>query len=328
MRGLHILTQGPSWLAVSHLPFLCTQPTVIAVAMGELDATYGAALIGAFMCAVLFGMTNLQMFIYFQGYSSDGVWSKLTVCWLWLVDAIHLAFVVHMVYWYLVINHSIPSALAVIVWTFKAQAMLNVSSSANIFCGCDSDFAQAIVVISVQSLYAVRVWKRHLHDLSIFTLDVQHRVVSMAFSMVDNRALAFLKFLLITVAVIVILAYGVLIALCYEISRFREYTDFLVARYVTYLPLGVATCVDAIIASALCYLLRRCRTGYSKMDSTISVLMLFTVNTGILTTLCSLTAMTMLATLPDTFAAISVNLTVTHLYVNSFMAMYVPAGYC
>ncbi|KZT03224.1 uncharacterized protein LAESUDRAFT_729490 [Laetiporus sulphureus 93-53] len=256
--------------------------------MGELDATYGAVLIGAFVCAVLFGVTNLQMFIYFQGYSSDGVWSKLTVCWLWLVDAIHLAFVIHMVYWYLVTNYFNPSALAVIVWTFKAQVMVN-----------------AIVVISVQSLYAMRVWQ-----------------LSVAFSMVDSRPPAFLKLLRVTVAAIVVLAYGVLIALCYEIVRFHEYSDFLAARYVTYFPLGVATGVDAIIASSLCYLLRRCRTGYSKMDSTISVLMLFTVNTGILTILSSLTAMAMLATLPDTFAAISVNLIVTHLYVNSFMAMF------
>ncbi|KZS99907.1 uncharacterized protein LAESUDRAFT_59550 [Laetiporus sulphureus 93-53] len=48
------------------------------------------------------------------------------------------------------------------------------------------------------------------------------------------------------------------------------------------------------------------------MDSTISVLMLFTVNTGILTMLCSLTATTMLAVLPHVFAAISINFIAAH----------------
>ncbi|KZT03226.1 uncharacterized protein LAESUDRAFT_379142 [Laetiporus sulphureus 93-53] len=141
-------------------------------------------------------------------------------------------------------------------------------------------------------------------------------------TMADSRPSAFLKFLRVAVTVIVILGYGAVITLCYEIVRFHEYTDLLAARWVTYLPLGAATCIDAIFASALCYLLRRCRTGHSKMDSTISVLMLFTVNTGIVTSLCSLTAMAMMAALPDTFAVLSVEFMVTKLYVNSFMAMF------
>ncbi|CCM05285.1 uncharacterized protein FIBRA_07497 [Fibroporia radiculosa] len=109
--------------------------------MGELDNTYGAVVIGAFLSAILFGVTNLQVFIYFQQFYTDGFWIKLAVCWL--LDATHVALCVHMVYWYLVANFFDPVALFEIVWSFKAQIMVD-----------------AIVVISVHTLYTLRLWKR------------------------------------------------------------------------------------------------------------------------------------------------------------------------
>ncbi|KZT03225.1 uncharacterized protein LAESUDRAFT_660289 [Laetiporus sulphureus 93-53] len=118
--------------------------------MGELDATYGAVLIGAFVSAVLFGVTNLQAFIYFQRYSSDGVWSKLTVCWLWLLDAVHLAFVVHMVYWYLVTNYFNPLELTVIVWTFKVSVLFFLCERDRL--KTDRYKTQAQIIVDVSSL--------------------------------------------------------------------------------------------------------------------------------------------------------------------------------
>ncbi|EPT00014.1 hypothetical protein FOMPIDRAFT_1060560 [Fomitopsis schrenkii] len=187
--------------------------------MGELDRTYGAVVIGAFLAAVLFGITNLQTFIYFQRYPSDRLWNKISVCWLWLLDAVHLALCVHMVYWYLVTNFLNPFALVEIVWSFKAQIIVD---------------------------------------------------------------------------------------------------------WVTYLPLGAATFVDVIIALSLCYFLERCRIGStsSGIDSTITLLMVYTLNTGVITSLCSLTAIVTMAALPTTFAVISVEFMLTKLYVNSFLAMF------
>ncbi|OSX58621.1 hypothetical protein POSPLADRAFT_1152819 [Postia placenta MAD-698-R-SB12] len=110
--------------------------TVGLKTMVELDDTYGAILIGSFISAIFFGITNLQVFIYFQQYAEDSSWNKLTVCCLWLLDATHLALCMHMVYWYLVTNFFNPQALPNTVWSFKA-----------------------VVVVSVHTLYAVRLWK-------------------------------------------------------------------------------------------------------------------------------------------------------------------------
>ncbi|KAI0946396.1 hypothetical protein AcW1_009869 [Taiwanofungus camphoratus] len=110
--------------------------------MGELDSTYGAVLIGVFVSAILFGVTNLQVFVYFKQCSHDILWNKFAVCWLWCLDSVHLTLCFHMVYWYLITNYADPDALFHVIWSFKAQIILD-----------------AIVVVSVHTLYTIRVWK-------------------------------------------------------------------------------------------------------------------------------------------------------------------------
>ncbi|CCM06889.1 uncharacterized protein FIBRA_09199 [Fibroporia radiculosa] len=51
--------------------------------MSELDKTYGVTLIGTIAASVLFGVTNIQVFQYYREYSSDHIWYKLAVAWLW-----------------------------------------------------------------------------------------------------------------------------------------------------------------------------------------------------------------------------------------------------
>ncbi|KAH9929337.1 uncharacterized protein B0H18DRAFT_207484 [Fomitopsis serialis] len=253
--------------------------------MGELDRTYGAVLIGAFISAVLFGITNLQTFVYFQKYPSDRIWNKISVCWLWMLDAAHLVLCIHLVYWYLVTNYLDPLVLLDIVWSFKVQIIVD-----------------AIVIVSVHTLYTIRLWKLNA---------------------ADNRKSALRKLLPLAVSAIVLFGgYGSAITLCYEILQFESYTGLLESRWVTYLPLGAATFIDVIIALSLCYFLERCRVGSTSMDSTITVLMLYTLNTGVITSLCSLTAIITMTALPTTFAVISVEFMLTKLYVNSFLAMF------
>ncbi|KZT68575.1 hypothetical protein DAEQUDRAFT_738629 [Daedalea quercina L-15889] len=270
--------------------------------MGELDNTYGAVLIGAFISAVLFGITNLQTFIYFRQYPSDRIWNKISVCWLWMLDAAHLALCIHMVYWYLVTNYTNPPALLGVVWSLKAQVMVD-----------------AIVIASVQTLYTARLWKLNA---------------------VGNNKSAFSKFLPIAVSAIVVFGgYASCYEIdFYEAqARFAALSlypsDTNISQWVSYLPLGAATVIDVVIALSLCYLLERCRiASTSSIDSTITMLMVYTLNTGVITSVCSLIAVITMAALPTTFAVISVEFILTKhvldfhrftpVYVNSFLAMF------
>jgi len=136
--------------------------------VAEVGTTFGALFIGVLISSIFFGVTNLQVYIYFRTYSNDSVWNKSSVCYVWyghwhsirsqnifghldwidwhslcrLMDALQLIFSFHSLYWYLVVNYFNPIALLDVFWSFKAQ-----------------DIIGAITNSSVQILYVIRIWK-------------------------------------------------------------------------------------------------------------------------------------------------------------------------
>lgn len=97
---------------------------------------------GSILAAVLFGLTNIQAFIYFRTHV--GRWTtfyRLVVLLLWTLDAVHLALTVHCVYYYLVINFGNFGALTEVVWSFRLQIVINV-----------------LIVYVIHLLYSHRIW--------------------------------------------------------------------------------------------------------------------------------------------------------------------------
>ncbi|KAG0699680.1 hypothetical protein DFH29DRAFT_38704 [Suillus ampliporus] len=223
----------------------------------DLGSTFGALFIGVITAAVLFGFTNLQAFVYFQTHRDTGrTFYKLVVIWLWILDALHLALIVHCVYYYLVINYANIGALTEVVWSFKLQIILDV-----------------FIVYGVHLLYAYRIW-----------------IVTKG----RSRALPII---------------------CHVI------TDLIKIEWSTYMTLGAITFLDVIIASSLCYILATSRTGFSSTDSLITKLMCYTINTGCLTSICSMTVMITCAVMPKNFIFLSIEFLLAKLYVNSFLAL-------
>ncbi|KAG1753548.1 uncharacterized protein EDB91DRAFT_1242531 [Suillus paluster] len=254
----------------------------------DLGNTFGALFIGAILAAVLFGLSNVQVFLYFQTHGSTGItFHKLVVIWLWIFDALHLALIIHSIYYYLVINYANISALTEIVWSFKLQIVIDV-----------------ILIYGAHVMYAYRIW-----------------IVSKG----RSRTLPTI------VCVIVVLVSGPGIAAAWSIYQCHVFTDLLRIEWATFMALGTITCVDLIVASSLCYLLAASRTGFSNTDSFITKLMAYTINTGCLTSLFSLTTMITCAVMPRNFVFLGLEFLVTKLYVNSFLALlnapyYLQAG--
>ncbi|TFY77363.1 hypothetical protein EWM64_g6648 [Hericium alpestre] len=90
-----------------------------------IDDTFGAALIGLLFGAVLYGVTNLQTWLYFRHYDKDPRALKALVLVLWFLDTLHLALCARTIYWYLVTNYSNPSALANNMWSMSIQTDCN-----------------------------------------------------------------------------------------------------------------------------------------------------------------------------------------------------------
>ncbi|KAG1803400.1 uncharacterized protein BJ212DRAFT_1469815 [Suillus subaureus] len=131
----------------------------------------------------------------------------------------------------------------------------------------------------------------------------------------------------IAVGVIVTLGSGVAIALIWAIYQCHVFTDLIKIEWSTFMSLGTVAFIDFVIASSLCYLLATSRTGFSSTDSLITKLMAYIINTGCLTSACSLTAMITCAVMPHNFIFLSVEFLMAKLYVNSFLALLNARSY-
>ncbi|KAG2353172.1 hypothetical protein BDR07DRAFT_1434089 [Suillus spraguei] len=214
----------------------------------DIGTTFGALFIGVIIAAVLFGLSNVQVFIFFRTHKGTGMsFFELAVIWLWILDALHLALIIHCVYYYLVINYTNPNALMEIVWSFKLQIIVDV-----------------FIILSAHLLYGYRIW-----------------IISKGRS----------RTLPIIVCIIITMNSGVAIVLGWALYQCHLFSDLIIIEWTTYMALGSVTLADIVIASSMCYFLATSRTGFSSTDSLITKLMAYIINTGCLTSVCSMTAM-------------------------------------
>ncbi|KAG1879082.1 hypothetical protein F4604DRAFT_552325 [Suillus subluteus] len=215
-----------------------TQPSDIII-----GRTFGALFIGVTIAAVLFGLSCVQAFVYFQTHRDTGTtFYKLVIC-LWILDALHLAFITHCVYYYLVSSYANISALMDVVWSFKLQILMEV-----------------LIIQGVHSLYLYRIW-----------------IISQGRS----------RILPIIVGIVIMSNSGVAIALIWAIYQCSMFSD-----------------LDKI-----------------DTDSLITRLMVYIINTGCLTSMCSMAAIITCAVMPTNFIFVAIEFLLAELYVNSYLAL-------
>ncbi|KAF9563462.1 hypothetical protein CPC08DRAFT_323859 [Agrocybe pediades] len=83
---------------------------------------------------------------------------------------------------------------------------------------------------------------------------------------------------------------------------------------------ALSTTSDVIIAASLCFLLHRARTGFKRTDTIINRLILFIINTGVLTTCCAVASLICLVASPHSLIYASFYFCIGRLYTNSFLA--------
>lgn len=125
------------------------------------------------------------------------------------------------------------------------------------------------------------------------------------------------------IAIIVLLIVGELGAiLAYTIISLQFHTFSEVTR-LKGLSLSVnslAAIGDVVIAGSLCTILYRSRTGFHRSDTIITKLIIFSVNTGLLTSVCALGSLVSILAWPTTFIYIAFYFCIGRLYTNSLLA--------
>ncbi|KAG1861759.1 hypothetical protein DFJ58DRAFT_871699 [Suillus subalutaceus] len=245
----------------------------------QLGNTFGALFIGVVLAAVLFGVTIVQVFIYFQTHSGTGItFYKLVVGCLLILDALHLALIIYYVYFYLVINYANVIALTEVVWSSKLQPVVAVLS-----------------IFVEHLLYVHRIW----------TARADRKFCQSQWW-----------------GGVVVVTLGFAIAVVWRIyQEVHVISDWVKTELVLYLYFGTVAFADILIASSLCYILATSRTGFSRMDLFITKLTVYIVNTGFLTSMCSIAVIITCAAMPNNYIFQALEFILIKLYVNSYLAL-------
>ncbi|KIM82110.1 hypothetical protein PILCRDRAFT_821007 [Piloderma croceum F 1598] len=213
-----------------------------------LDNTWGSIYLGVVLSAMFFGITNVQSYNYFLRYPRDWMVYKISVGALWILDCLHLALSMHLGYYYLVTRFGDVLAFNFVIWSQKAQITVNV-----------------IIIVGVQSLYALRVWK--------LAAGYNQRLIPclVILSIVAGYAVGFN-----------------LAALTWKEDSFLTIYKISWAINTSF---AVSTAGDIAIAAAMVYYLLKGRSNFASTNSKLASLIQYSLGSGIATSACSMTAL-------------------------------------
>lgn len=90
--------------------------------------------------------------------------------------------------------------------------------------------------------------------------------------------------------------------------------------WLLYSALGSAVFADVFIAATLCFFLSTRRTGFKSTDNLVNTMMVYSINTGLLTSVCAMACFITYAIWPQDFVFIGIYFTLSKLYLNSLLA--------
>lgn len=91
-----------------------------------IPGNFGCILITGLISCMVYGITILQTYIYYMHYSNDTSIVKFLVAAICFLDTLHVAFMCHQLYHYLIINYGVPASVEYIVWSFPASVIPNL----------------------------------------------------------------------------------------------------------------------------------------------------------------------------------------------------------
>ncbi|KAI0786990.1 hypothetical protein C8Q75DRAFT_770284 [Abortiporus biennis] len=240
----------------------------------SLDKTLGSMFIGYSISMILYGVTCLQVALYFYKHRQQPWGMKVVVLSLWILDNFHVALTTAGMYRNLVSFRGDPLKVIKPLWSLSAQVYVTL-----------------VVHFLIRMVYSYRIWR------------LSHGNIIIPF----------------TVAVLSLIVVGVgatFASLTLGIDNWTESRSFAWAMYSGF---GVEVAADLVIAIAMTVLLVRMRTGLKSSDSLVQTLIMYTINTGVLTTIVVILTLITYICLQQSFAFIGCYFILSKIYINSLL---------
>ncbi|KAM5544726.1 hypothetical protein V8D89_001624 [Ganoderma adspersum] len=248
----------------------------------EVTTTLGALLIGTFFALMLYGLVLHQAYGYFRTYGADALWLKILVITALVLETVVSVFNMDACYDYLVTNFSNTNLERPAPYSMKEHDGLFQLLA----------LFPASVALTVQIFFARRVW----------TIGRKFRIV------------VFISVLFMVAELALPLA---AVILAFEAKTLADALRF---SYLVSARNAAATVTDVLLTSILVYSLHKSRTGIKRTDSMINVLIMYAVNTGLLTSIFNILCLVFGFVFPQSFTYAAVDLVSSRLYASSLLA--------
>ncbi|KIM76349.1 hypothetical protein PILCRDRAFT_826333 [Piloderma croceum F 1598] len=103
-------------------------------------------------------------------------------------------------------------------------------------------------------------------------------------------------------------------------SQLQTYAQLAALRSLSMAVNALAAAGDVLIAFVLCLMLQKSRTGFRRSDTMIKKLIIFTMNTGLLTSICAVASLISIVSAPNTIIYIAFYFNLGRLYSNTLVA--------
>ncbi|KAI0668080.1 hypothetical protein C8Q78DRAFT_1081482 [Trametes maxima] len=130
------------------------------------------------------------------------------------------------------------------------------------------------------------------------------------------------RWLVVPAAVVLVVGLGFAISAGVEAFIYAHYiTDFKHVSWLVSAAYGFAVAADVILTGALVFVLRKARTGSKRSDPILDVLTIYTINTGLLTSIVSIAVFVFALILPGNLIYAGISIVGAKLYANSVLAV-------
>ncbi|KAH9950884.1 hypothetical protein B0H21DRAFT_406834 [Amylocystis lapponica] len=259
----------------------------------NLTPTMGVVFIGLLLGAIFHGITTLQSLFYYQTYPKDKLFLKVLVAVLWMLDSLSIAMVAYSLYTYLILDFANPFALEYMSWGIVAEPMVS-----------------GTVALIVHLFLSHRIWSLN-KKWAPFAACLQYspffrqvRVLSLLTHGTEDPGLSALAY----------------VAAIKSLGANRLWTTDEDIRWIAITADVTTSVLDLVIACTICLQLYLNRTGFGRTEKMITLLSLYTINSGLMTTFVSLGDMIAYLVAPNTLTFEIFNVTVSKAYANTLLA--------
>ncbi|TBU21415.1 hypothetical protein BD311DRAFT_772176 [Dichomitus squalens] len=256
----------------------------------SLNSTFGAMLIGTFTGLVLYGLSLHQTLHYFLTYTGDTRLLKLMIFCLSLLDVAYTVTSSHACYHYLVANYFNPPALLYGVWSVRLLVPITGATIAVV-----QSWVSDPLRTTMMCVYSCT--KRHrFYIRRVYLLGYGYQYVAIPATLFMLSGTGF--------------------AIACTVEAFSK-TTFVAFSRVVWLgssTWGCAMAADIMLTSSLIVFLIRHRTPFKRTNSMLSILLVYTVNTGLLTSAFNLLTLILESLKPNNMLYIAANTVAVRLY--------------